>query len=182
MEKTLKEEDLVRLDLTTRPLWVQELAKELLKWALDLYSKGCFDRDDYAEFLRFVIFHLGGDVKGFWPLRVPGPDHQARWMADCIYYQKILSCSQKFYLSEEELRQAENITEFIVILYFKPWFQCTLASEAALSDLTFLCLLQRRYRWGKYNISLNSSPSPGCPRCGRCWRPSTASCGTSPGR
>ena len=113
MEKTLKEEDLVRLDLTTRPLWVQELAKELI---------------------------------------------------------------------EEELRQAENITEFIVILYFKPWFQCTLASEAALSDLTFLCLLQRRYRWGKYNISLNSSPSPGCPRCGRCWRPSTASCGTLPGR
>ena len=71
---------------------------------------------------------------------VPGPDHQARWMADCIYYQKILSCSNKFHLSEEELRQAENIPEFIVILYSKPWFQCTLASEAALSDLTFLCI------------------------------------------
>lgn len=34
MEKVLKREDLVRMDMASKPEWMKELAKELLAWAL----------------------------------------------------------------------------------------------------------------------------------------------------
>ena len=146
MEMELRKEDLFRLDLNTRPVWVQEQAKELLVWTKDLYNRDVFPREDYAEFLAFVIWHLGGEVPGFWPLKMPGPDHQARWMADCIYNCKILACKNVFVLSQEEESQVDSITEFVVLFYAKPWFQSTLAGQAAVSDLTFLSQLQRNYK------------------------------------
>ena len=65
MEMELRKEDIFRLDLNTRPVWVQEQAKELLVWTKDLYNRDVFPREDYAEFLAFVIWHLGGEVPGF---------------------------------------------------------------------------------------------------------------------
>ena len=146
MQEHLKKEHLVRMDLASKPPWVQELGQEILRWALELYSRGSFPRDDYAEFLSFVIFHLGGEVESFWPLRMPGPDHQARWMADCVYNMKMLSCSSVFPLSEQELAEVEDISEYVVLFHAKPWFESSLASEAAVSDITFLCHIQRRYK------------------------------------
>lgn len=145
METRTQKEDLVRLDLAARPDWMQDLGKELLSWATELYSKAVFPRDDYKELLGWVIWHLGGEVKGFWPLNMPGPDHQARWMADCIYYPKLLACKNVFKMTREEEQNCENITEFIIFFYARPWFECTLAGQAAVSDLTFLCHIQRRY-------------------------------------
>ena len=146
MEKELKKEDLVRMDLATKPEWMKELAKELLTWAMEIYRLDIFPRNDYKEFLGWAIFHLGGEVDGFWPLKLPGPDHQARWMADCIYYPKMLACSKAFPMSCEELEQCQDITEYIVFFHTKPWFQCTLASEAACSDLIYICQIHRRYK------------------------------------
>ena len=146
LETELRKKDLIRLDINIRPVWVQELAKELLVWAKNLYNGGVFPREDYAEFLVFVIWHLGGEVPGFWPLKMPGPDHQARWMADCIYNCKILACKNVFVLSQEEESQVDSITEFVVLFYAKPWFQSTLAGQAAVSDLTFLSQIQRHYK------------------------------------
>ena len=85
-------------------------------------------------------------MEDFWPLNLPGPDHQARWMADCIYYPKMLACSKLYPMSQEELEQCQDVTEYIVFFHTKAWFQCTLASEAAWSDLTYICHIQRRYR------------------------------------
>ena len=149
METVLREEDLVRLDLSTRPVWLQELAVDLLVWAQNLYYRDIFPREDYAEFLAWVIWHLGGKVPAIWPLKMPGPDHQARWMADCIYNCKMLACRKVFILSEQEEREVESITEFVVLFYARPWFECSLAGQAAVSDLTFLCQIQRKYRMSK---------------------------------
>ena len=85
-----------------------------------------FPRDDYAEMLGWMIWHLGGTPKKFFPLRMPGPDHSARWMAKCIYYSKILACSTVFVMSEEERKQA---------------------SIAARSYLTFITGILRYYRY-----------------------------------
>ena len=121
------------MDLPSKPPWVQELGQEILRWALELYSRGSFPRDDYAEFLSFVIFHLGGEVESFWPLRMPGPDHQARWMADCVYNMKMLSCSSVFPLSEQELAEVEDISEYVVLFHAKPWFESSLAPSTGSS-------------------------------------------------
>ena len=118
---------------------------ETLAWALELSRKGTFPREDYAKFISWVIWHLGGETKNFWPMKMPGPDHQARWMADCIYYLKMYGCSAVFDMTLEERIQCENITEFVIFFYAKAWFQCALAGQAAVSDLTFLCQMHRHY-------------------------------------
>ena len=146
MEKDLHYSDLVRLDLSTRPEWLQELGKETLAWALDIAERAVFPRDDYAEMLDWMIWHLGGTPKKFFPLMMPGPDHSARWMAKCIYYSKILACSTVFVMSEEERKQAEMVTEFVVFFYGRPWFASSLASIAARSDLAFISGILRYYR------------------------------------
>ena len=77
-------DDLVRLDLSSRPEWVQELARETRAWGLDLLAKNVFPRADYKEPLLWLLWHLGveaSDLPGFFPLHFPGPDCQARWMA-----------------------------------------------------------------------------------------------------
>ena len=81
IEQKLEKKDLVQLDLSKQPMWLQSLGKETLSWALDIYDRGVFPRDDYEEFLTLVIFHLGGEVKTLWPLKMPGPDHNtAGWL------------------------------------------------------------------------------------------------------
>lgn len=147
LEEQMTADNLVRLDLSTRPEWVQELAIETLAWAQDVASKAVFPRDDYAEFLHWVIWHLGGVVrKGFFPLKMPGPDHNARWMAKCIYNCKILACSKIFQLSEDTLKKVELCTEFTVLFYARGWFEAPLAAVAAISDLTFISHVLRYYR------------------------------------
>ena len=146
MERDLKEEDLLRLDLTTKPEWLQDLGKETLNWALEIEERDIFPRDDYREMLGWVIWHLGGTTKNFFPLKMPGPDHSARWMSKCIYYAKIMACYKVFEMTEEEKRQVEMMTEFVVLFYARSWFESTLAASAARSDLTFLSQILRYYR------------------------------------
>ena len=110
LERHTVKEDLVRLDLSSWSDWLKELGKETLAWALELFRKGTFPQNDYAEFLNWVIWHLGGETKSFWPLKMLGPDHQARWMADCIYHPKMYACRTVFTMTTKEKTQCENIT------------------------------------------------------------------------
>ena len=146
LEKLIKKEDMVRLDLSTRPQWLQDLGKVTLSWALDTLDKKIFPRDDYKEMLAWMIFHLGGNTTSIFPLKVPGPDHSARWMSKCNYYPKLQACSTVFEMSDEEVKQAECVTEFIVFFYGRAWFECSLAASAARSDLKFLSGILHYYR------------------------------------
>ena len=128
---------LVRLDLSSRPL-----AKETREWALELLGKeGVFKRADHREFLLWGLWHLGvEDIPGFFPLRYPGPDHQARWMSDTIGYSKILACSSVYSVPPEKLDMVKIFVEFIVLFYMRGWFESSMATMAARSDLTFMKL------------------------------------------
>ena len=145
LEQLMEEKDLVRVDLSAEPQWVLDLAQETLAWALGLYQSGAFPRDDYGEFLSWVIFHLGDKVPGFWPLKMPGADNNARRMSDCIYNSKAVGCSKFFPMTEKEKRETIEITKFSVLFYARPWFEGTLASLAARSDLTFASQMLRYY-------------------------------------
>ena len=149
LEEIMVKEDLVRLDLSAEPQWVKDLAKDTLTWAQDLYKSGAFPRDDYKEFLSWVIFHLGGEVPGFWPLNMPGADNNARWMSDCIYNCKAVSCSKWFPMTRKEQYETMEVTKFSVLFYARPWFEGTLAALAPRSDLTFACHMLRYYKMSR---------------------------------
>ena len=117
IEKIIKEEDLVRLDLSLVPDWVKELIKETIAWTENLKQTKIFPRDDYKEMLDWNIYHYGAGSKVVYPLKVPGPDHSARWMSKCIYYAKLLACSKVFKMSYEEVSQAQSVKEFWVLFY-----------------------------------------------------------------
>ena len=140
------EKNLVRLDMSCRPLWLQALVKETLAWAEDIADKLIFPRDDYREFLGWVIWHAGGRPERFFPLKMPGPDHNARWMSKCIYFPKILACSLIFEMTEEEKNQAEAVTQFVVYFYARPWFESSLLAVAARSNITSIDKILRYYR------------------------------------
>ena len=147
LEDQMTEENLVKLDLASRPVWLQELGKETLAWALDIADKAVFPRDDYAEMLDWLIWHLGGGArKGFFPIKMPGPDNNSRWMAKCNYNSKMLACSNIFTLSEDELREFKVCVEFTVFFYARGWFEAPLAVMSARFDLTFSSHVLRYYR------------------------------------
>ena len=95
------------------------------------------------------------DIPGFFPLKFPGPDSQARWMSKAVYYPKIMACSELFLLTEEEKREVTLATEFVTLFYARPWFETALASSAAWSDVTFMTRMLAWYRLEHPNIALN---------------------------
>ncbi|GBM56782.1 hypothetical protein AVEN_67629-1 [Araneus ventricosus] len=55
---------------------------------LDFYLvelKNVMVRDDYRELIELSVVFLGGDAEQKFKIRLPGPMHQARWMARAIY-------------------------------------------------------------------------------------------------
>ena len=93
----IQPEQLVRLDLSSRPEWVQKLATETKAWAVNLLARGVFDRADYHDSVLWLFWHLGveaEDIPGFSPIKFPGPDIQARWMSKAIGFPKILAAAR----------------------------------------------------------------------------------------
>ena len=96
---------------------MDKLAAETLLWAQDTYKNAVFPRDNYRESLAWLIWHLGGETEDFFPIRMPGPDDQSRWMSKTIFFPKILGCCKLFDLSPKELSDAEQCTKFICLFY-----------------------------------------------------------------
>ena len=119
---------------------LQREAVEVLAWAEEELRKNTFPRDDWREFMELIVVSLGGHVEGFC-VKLPGPDHHARWMSKCIYFLKIRLLSRVFPLSTDEKWQADQMAQFVLLMYAKLWFTSSLASAAARSDLTFMCLV-----------------------------------------
>ena len=139
--------DLVRLDLSSLPEWVQEHAAATREWALEQLEKQTFPREDYHELLLWTLWHLGVEgIPGFFPLRFPGPDHQARWMSKAIGYPKIYACSSIYPMPEAQLTRVKTLVEFIVVFYVRAWLEAPLAATAARSDLNFMKLVLMRYK------------------------------------
>ena len=116
---------------------MMEEGKKVLVWAEKEHEKNTWPRADYQEMLQLVIFCLGGCVKNF-NLRIPGPDHHARWMSKVLYYLKIHLLQNHFQMSEDEKLEVQLVTEFILIFYAKAWFESPLTTSAARNDLTFM--------------------------------------------
>lgn len=94
-------------------------------------------RDDYREFLELVIIFLGGTVNRN-NIRQPGPTHHARWMGKALYVLKIFLFREHFKLTAKELNGLRDISIFLVLLYVKAWFRCTISVEAPNHDLSFV--------------------------------------------
>lgn len=92
-------------------------------------------RDDYKEFLELILLFLGGNN---YNLRQPGATHHARWMGKALYALKIYLCRESFRLTSSEEKGLREICIFLVRLYVKAWFRCTIGVEAANNDLNFL--------------------------------------------
>jgi hypothetical protein len=129
--------DLVLSDFSTASPKLQQMAIDVLDWALEMLAKKTFPRYDYKEFMELVVISLGGKMDGFM-FKLPGPDHHARWMSKVIYNLKIKLLSNVFEMTDEEKRQVNQVTEFVLLFYTKYWFTTPLASSAARQDLDFM--------------------------------------------
>ena len=129
-------------DFMSVPKWMANQAMQVLEWAQEHLRKGTWPREDYKELLQLVIVCLRGKVEDF-KFRLPGADHHARWMWKAIYYVKIWLLSRVFTMSEENKERVRRMTNFIIILYAKAWFQSPLASSSARHDLDFHCNVLR---------------------------------------
>ena len=133
---------------------------DVLSWAKEELRKGTFPRADYREFLELVIVSLGGKMENF-TFKLPGPDHHARWMSKCIYFLKMQLLSKVFKMTEEEEKETEKMTEFIVLIYARYWFTTPLASSAARNDLDFMSSVHKS---SLTNISLAWNVMKSCYR------------------
>ena len=131
--------DLELFNFRSLPGWMEEEAREVLKWAQLELERGTWPRCDYREFLELVVVSLGGTVAGF-RFKLPGADHHARWMSKAIYYLKIWLLSRIFMLLEEDRERVRRMVCFILVLYARAWFEAPLSTSAARNDLTFHCL------------------------------------------
>ena len=134
--------NLSKLDSTSLPEWTQEEARAVLSWAEEELGKNTWPREDYRELLRLTVVCLGGDVPDF-EFMMPGADHHARWMSKCLYYLKMNLLLNIYKISDEEKSQVEEISQFILILYVKSWFQSPLPTSAARNDLNFMVNIHR---------------------------------------
>ena len=134
--------NLSKLDSTSLPEWMQEEARAVLSWAEEELGKNTWPREDYRELLRLTVVCLGGDVPDF-EFMMPGAYHHAHWMSKCLYYLKMKLLLNIFKMSDEEKSQVEEISQFILILYVKSWFQSPLPTSAARNDLNFMVNIHR---------------------------------------
>ena len=96
-------------------------------------------REDYKELLELVVVFLGGTThqRNIY-FRKPGAMHRARWMAKVIYSLKIWMFHSQFKMTAREIKAVGRVVRFAVLVYFKAWFQATLAVQAPANDLLFL--------------------------------------------
>src|SRR5436190_7948102 len=85
---------------------------------------------------------LGGDTKKKLKLRPAGAMHQVRWMARAIYYLKICLLQSQCRMSAKDKKDLQDVCIFVVMLYVKPWLECTVATKAPNQDLRFLKMLK----------------------------------------
>ena len=129
--------EFVLSDFSEAPHGLDEVAREMLTWAREQLLQKTFPRDDYKEFMELVVISLGGEVEGF-TLKLPGPDHHARWMSKCIYSLKLKLLGNVFEMTDEEKHQVNQVVDFILLFYAKYWFTAPLAGSAARQDLDFM--------------------------------------------
>jgi len=101
-----------------------------------------FVRDDYRELVELCVIFLGGDTEEKLKLRPPGAMHQARWMARAIYSLKICLLQSQCRITAEDKKALQDVCLFIVLLYVKPWLECTVVTKAPNQDLRFLKMLK----------------------------------------
>lgn len=94
-------------------------------------------RGDYRELLELTEIFLGF-VPPNYEFHYPGAMSHARWMSKAIYVLKIYLFRDVFHLSAGDTRKLGQVCVFIVLLYVKDWFTCSLATSAPNNDLTLL--------------------------------------------
>ena len=129
--------DLLLLDLSSLTPDLKADAKSVLEWAQAEMKKDTFPHDNYREFHELVVVSFGGEICGF-IFRLPGPDHNACRMSKCIYFLKIRLIRKVVAFSKEEKKQADNMVNFILMVYTRYWFTEPHASSATRSDLDFM--------------------------------------------
>lgn len=61
--------------------------------------------------------------------------HHARWMAKAIYSLKIFIFRNQFPLSMQEINNLRHVCIFLILVYIRVWFSCSLAIQAPNNDL-----------------------------------------------
>lgn len=126
--------------------FVKERVAETDIQALLLFYKAELDkgfvRDDYRELVELCVIFLGGDTEEKLKLRPPGAMHQARWMARAIYSLKICLLQSQCRMTAKDKKDLRDVCLFVVMLYVKPWLECTVATKAPNQDLRFLKMLK----------------------------------------
>ena len=123
---------------------------------IDKYNSSFKYSSNLKELIELVIVFLGGPVENF-KIRLPGPDHHARWMSKILYTLKLCLLSSQYILDAATQDKIWECGKFQALIYVRYWFEAPLAAAAPLNDLEFYGkLLQWRFINGLQGFELQS--------------------------
>lgn len=116
-----------------------------MKWKLELVnvSKQAIEhvRDDYKELLTMAEAYINPELTAV-EFNSPGAVHKARWMAKLIYSLKLVLLEMRIQelpkgtiTTNSQVPKLRQFVNFVVLVYCKWWFQCTVAVDAPWNTL-----------------------------------------------
>lgn len=117
----------------------------MIHYLQNTLENGTYPREDYKELLQLSLLYLGGWSQNYFPFRVPGALHQARWMAKAIYALKIVLFTQQLLnfpgITKKELSGMKQIGYFVCLVYVRFWHESVISRWAPKNDLDMIQIL-----------------------------------------
>ena len=105
----------------------EDIQEEMIKFIEGVMTIDTQPRDDYRELMELTLLFLGRSPSRGTRFRVPGANHQARWMAKVIYTFKVWMFRNQFRLTSHEQKGLRDLCIFFSRIYVKVWITAPLA-------------------------------------------------------
>ena len=113
-----------------------------------------FQRGDYLEFARLIMFLTGMTPELKWSERV-GAIHHARWMGAAIYILKMVICGEdRVQMGQKQAKGLLDLAYFILCIFGRYWFAAPVAADAPFLTLTLWNDLRA---WASHDPALSAA-------------------------
>jgi len=106
--------------------WLKDVQNDILLFSHNCLKENHF-RENYRELLELTVIFLGEVLSRVISFRLPGANHNARWMTKAIYSLKIYLFRNPYHLTQHEEIAIKSICIFIVRFYIQVWFDAPLS-------------------------------------------------------
>jgi hypothetical protein len=124
--------------LTVSNPWLLNVRNQVLKELGELLSSkdsAVLPRDDYRECAENTLIILGETPPRGIHFMKPGAIHQARWMANNIYANKMFLFSKAMNYDDELIDKLTRMNRFLTLFYTACWMKASNGADAPANDL-----------------------------------------------